>query len=719
MERDHQGHQEPGVMLSRLSKWLRRVTAGGTPAASPSSPSAPALAPPEHWPDQLALANLTRESWLEGRRSAGRLYADLSDDDLTSLAARCSAQAEQTRASADRVLRHEFDLLGSGWRAVVDPTRPPRGNGYRPIDWAVDPIAGLRFPTGFTYSDWNPQMRPGLADIKWPWEIGRCQHWITLGQAYRLTSDERYAAEIVDQHADFMETNPVGIGVQYVCTMDIAIRAFNWAIAFELIRKSAAFDAKVMARAYESLFDVGVFIERNLENKYEVTSNHFLSNVVGLYGLGVVFADLPVGRRWLRECREWLEGEMVVQILPDGADYESSVPYHRLVLELFLSGARLAEREGTPLSDGYRASLERMSAFMADVLRPDGLLPQVGDADDGRLHVFTEYGVWKPQDARHILAPAAMMFDRPGWLAASGDGGLWEAGWWGYDVTATRSAPAAREPVARLFEHAGIAVVKDGGSYLIVTNGRVGTNGFGNHKHNDLLSFEFHADGVPLVVDPGSYVYTSNPEARNLFRGTGYHNTIQIDGTEQNEIRPDYLFRLFETSTVEHLSFEDTADHVEYRGRHTGYTRLSAPVVHERTLRLLKNRGTLLIADRLRGSGAHTLRWHFHVAPGVEAERLETGDLALSTVNGRWLVRVDPALAVEVADAWYSPSYGVRVPCRALDMSVSIDVSTEPAFVFAIGPEAWIDSPALGDARAAFVRGSSPLNTGSPVHTDA
>ena len=157
MERDHQGHQEPGVMLSRLSKWLRRVTAAdAAPTAPPASASAPALGPPERWADQLALANLTRDSWLEGRRAAGRLYADLSDDEVISLAARCPAQGEQTRASAERVLRHEFDLLGSGWRAVVDPTRPPRTNGYRPIDWAVDPIAGLRFPTGFTYSDWNP-----------------------------------------------------------------------------------------------------------------------------------------------------------------------------------------------------------------------------------------------------------------------------------------------------------------------------------------------------------------------------------------------------------------------------------------------------------------------------------------------------------------------------------------------------------------------------------
>ena len=52
--------------------------------------------------------------------------------------------------------------------------------------------------------------------------------------------------------------------------------------------------------------------------------------------------------------------------------------------------------------------------------------------------------------------------------------------------------------------------MRAGAHYLLVTNGIVGTKGFGNHKHNDQLSFEFHPDGSPLIVDPGSYVYTSD-----------------------------------------------------------------------------------------------------------------------------------------------------------------------------------------------------------------
>lgn len=658
---------------ARLKNLLGRLT-----VVSPAAPTAPAAAaqaetpPREQWADQAS-------SWGGPRR----LYANLPDARVAYLRSRFPGQVERTRQSADRICRHEFNLLGSGWLVPADPARRRGADGYQPLDWAVDPIAGLRFPTGFPHKEWNPQMRPGLADIKWPWEIGRCQHWVTLGQAFRLTGDERYALEILRQHADFMQINPVGIGVQYVCTMDVAIRALNWALAFDLIRASASFDSRARDEVYRSLFDTGVFIEGHLENKYEVTSNHFLSNVVGLYGLGVVFADVPAGKRWLGEGRAWLEQEMRVQVLEDGADYESSIPYHRLVAELFLGGARLADLEGQPLSDAYLARLRQMIDFHVAVMRPDGLMPQVGDADDGRLHIFSNYGTWAPQDGRHLAGAAALVLREPAWLGATDEDGLWEAAWWGANIDGVAPTTPAVS-IGRLFEHAGLAVVRQDGAYLLVTNGRVGTNGFGNHKHNDLLGFEFHARGVPLIVDPGSYVYTSNPDARNLFRSTAYHNTVQIDGTEQNDLRRDYLFRMFETSAVEHLGFEVTETYAQYRGRHTGYERLSSPVTHERTLRLARASGALALSDVFRGSGVHEMKWHFHVAPGVHVTQAQPGVFALSTPRRRWHLRAPTALTAAISDAWYSPSYGVRVPCQALDFTLKVDVTGNPSFAFAI-----------------------------------
>lgn len=659
-------------MLDRLRRLM-----GLAPAAAVAAPPAaaiPAVPAYGEWRPDAA--------WTARRRATGATYADLDAGAVAAIRTAMPERAAIIVAAAERAIRHEFDLLGSGPFVPLDPDRPAAG-GYQPIDWYLDPVRGLRFPRGVHYKAWNLyEMRPGNADVKYPWELARCQHCVTLGQAYRLTGDERFAAEIAAELDDFAAANPVCVGINWTCTMDVGLRAVSWVIALDLVRDSRALTDAFWARAYAALFDHGLFIRGNLENTYEVTSNHFLSNVVGLWFLAALFDGHDEGRAWEAFARAALETEIEVQVLPDGADFESSVPYHRLVAELFLGSARLAERRRQPLSRRYRERVGDMMEYLAAVTRPDGLMPQSGDADDGRLHVFGGMNAASPQDGRHLLGPAAAMFARDEWMTLGGDAAAWEAAWWGVPVAA---GPAtAAPPVARLFPDAGHAVVRDEGLYLLITNSIVGTRGFGNHKHNDQLGFEYHVGGAPIVVDPGSYVYTPDPAARNLFRGTAYHNTLMIDGVEQNEFNPEWLFRMFEKAQAEHVQFT-AGDQVEYRGRHTGYTRLASPVGHERTFNLDRASGRLEIVDHLSGSARHRLSWHFHFAPGVTAT-LEGGTCVLRAPSAVVHLRFPAALRATLADAWYSPSYGVRVACRALDLAAEADLGHASEWRFTFMP---------------------------------
>jgi hypothetical protein len=668
-------------MLTRLARLWRRpaIVPAATSAAVPTQPQAATLEA------ALGAIGLPTMAWCRRRRDTAQSYASISPDALAQLRQRHTERKELTIAAAERLLGHEFDLLGSGPYVPLDPDRPAR-DGYRPIDWHLDPVRQLRYPRGFSHRAWDLyKMRPGNADVKYPWELSRCQHWTTLGQAYRLTGDERFAIEMSRQLDDFMESNPVGIGVNWTCTMDVGLRAVSWTIGLDLVRTCPALDDAFWMRAYAALYDHAVFISGNLENTYEVTSNHLLSNLVGLLFLAAIFADLPQGSEWNRFARSALEHEMTVQVLPDGADYESSIPYHRLVTELFLGAVRLTDLQGAPMSTACRGRLRDMVGFLAAVTRPDGLMPQVGDADDGRLHRFDDGGARSPQDGRHIFGPASVIFDQPAWMELAGDIGPWEAAWWGLD-TAALSAPRRRMgPIRRLFPHAGIAVVRsEAGHYLLVTNGAVGTNGFGNHKHNDQLSFEYHHGGTPVIVDPGSYVYTSDADARNRFRSTAYHNTAAIDGVEQNELRPDFLFRLFETSNAETVSFEDGGETVEYIGRHHGYERLPQPVSHERRFRFSISTGALLIDDRFTGLGPHTFRWHFHLAPGIGAERSGATTVLLHGGGRHWRLGVPDGVEVTIDPEGYSPSYGVNVPCLAVNVSMHDSLAGDHRYTFSI-----------------------------------
>lgn len=660
--------------------------------------------PPTSLGLQLQTIGVAPESWIESLRGASRLYGDTSDDTIAMLRTRMPHAVDATLAAADEVIAHRFNLLGSGPYVPVDPDRPAQ-NGYMPIDWYLDPVSGLRFPQDIPHTEWDLlKMRPGHADVKLPWELARCQHWPVLGQAWRISGNTRYAVEMLLQLDDFMEANPVGIGINWTCTMDVALRALNWALGLAFVRKCPDVDNAALFTAYRHLFDHGTFIFDNLENKYEVTSNHFLSNVVGLYYLATVFHDLPEAAVWNTFCRDALEREIEIQVLDDGADYESSIPYHRLVTELFLGAARLADFRHQPLSDSYRVRLKTMVGYMAAVLRPDGLMPQVGDADDGRLHIFSGYGTWRPQDARHLFGPAALTLNEPLWLKHTGSDGAWETAWWGFDVADVSFAENELSNHATLFPEAGIAVSRNEGQFLLISNGMVGTKGFGNHKHNDQLGFELHMDGNPLIVDAGSYVYTSDPEARNLFRGTRYHNTLLIDDEEQNELRPEWLFRLFENAHAEHRHFHADENTTEYHGRHVGYSRLpGGKVIHERRFRFLHGQRTLIISDIVDAEGTHDFCWHFHLASGI-TDSIQEADVCQFEASGQRYILVSlDGLAAQMNDVWHSPAYGVRQPCRAVDFTCKNSAPGRSQWGFAIAAEAGFNLRAAVAAHTTLV----------------
>lgn len=97
----------------------------------------------------------------------------------------------------------------------------------------------------------------------------------------------------------------------------------------------------------------------------------------------------------------------------------------------------------------------------------------------------------------------------------------------------------------------GLYIFKSPHLYMTVRCGEVGQKGNGGHAHNDQLSITLRIDGVDLIRDPGTYLYTPLPEERNRFRSTRAHFTIQRGDDEQNPFYPDRdgLFSLKEEKT--------------------------------------------------------------------------------------------------------------------------------------------------------------------------
>lgn len=111
------------------------------------------------------------------------------------------------------------------------------------------------------------------------------------------------------------------------------------------------------------------------------------------------------------------------------------------------------------------------------------------------------------------------------------------------------------------YKVSGFHIFKSKRMYLLVSYCSNGQNGNGGHAHNDKLSFELEVDGKLIFSDPGTYLYTPNPGWRNKFRSVHAHNSIIIEGYEQNDWLPDRfgLFNLKNESTCK-LLYDDNSE---------------------------------------------------------------------------------------------------------------------------------------------------------------
>src|SRR5205085_12317355 len=157
---------------------------------------------------------------------------------------------------------------------------------------------------------------------------------LTLARAYVVTDDEKFATEIFAGLASWREQNPLGRGPNWSCSMEVALRALNLLAVFELTRRAPQLNEETLLQFLQMFDQHGAHIRRNLEFSYISTSNHYLSDVVGLLCLGITLPELEAASGW-REfgLRETLR-EMDKQGPADGADSEASQGYHRLVREL-------------------------------------------------------------------------------------------------------------------------------------------------------------------------------------------------------------------------------------------------------------------------------------------------------------------------------------------------------------------------------------------------
>lgn len=599
------------------------------------------------------------------RQLAARLYGAEWSPTRLAASLRAAGAAERIIAEAEELRAHRVRLLGYGVRDL----------GLR-IDWHRDPVTGYRWP-----AQHHGRIDRGVGDGKVIWELSRHQHFLVLGAAAALTGDTAYADEVAEQLAGWIEQNPTGIGVHWVESIEPALRLLAWLWTLPLVLHAPRFTPDLCVRVLRSLVAQARHIAANLST-YSSPNTHLLAEALGLFVVSTALPELEAASEWRNRGRAILEREIDTQVGEDGFYREASTYYHAYAVEMYLLAVVVAERNGVVIAPTVGSGLERMLEALAWLTRPDGSLPNVGDADGGRT---LRLGAPNLVRVAELLASGAVVSGRAemrAGLPATGE----EAAWlWPDGLERVRRLGVAAAPRGcRYFPQAALVVDRrlvDGDQrWTLFDAGDLGMLS-GAHGHAGCLGLGLYANGRALVVDRGTNVYNGAPAWRQYFRGTRAHSTVVVDARDQAEPAGNFRWATRYTSRiVRHIA---TPDYTLVTAEHDGYRRLS--VVHERTLLSVGGEYWVCI-DRFTGSGTHSAEFLFQLAPGLDIERIGVAVFAVPPDAAAGLL-IDPAgfekpqMHVEIGatstgHGWHSDDYGERRPAPTL---ATTDMLTLPA----------------------------------------
>jgi len=564
------------------------------------------------------------------------------------------------------------------------------------INWHRDHISGHQWALKYHKSIGFVSLSDD-SDIKFPWELNRFHHAVVLGKAYCFTGDEKYADKFVKEVNSWIDENPYDRGINWACSMELAIRAVNliWAYFFFVDSRNLSDGFRI--KFYNMMFLHGTHIFANLENRGYVRNNHYVANLLGLLYIGEVFPVFNTSQKWSSFAIEELCNEMQSEVHADGTSFEGSIPYHRFATEMFFHAASLLvhiEQGGKDklitykeagrrvLGDNYITRLEKMFEFIMAYTEPDNLAPQIGDNDGGRILVLGDNRC-DINNHLYMLALGGEFFDREDFRNAGRDY-CEDATWVFGGVVKPPGIGKAKEVSSSAYRDSGVFIMRKERDYLIVHCGDLGTGGKGTHSHNDNLSFELFADGIKYLVDPGTYTYSRDPEMRNLFRSTGYHNTLVIDGEEQNIIIEDDLFSLNKNSNTSVMSWKSSKEEDAFIGEIEIGPHREHGVIHRREIRFDKVKRTWNIRDRVVGQGEHDIVWNFHLGDGLEIERKDDNVIVIWN-DKHSALRMEKDLnttEMKIVKGWYSRGYGKKTEANVITIMLRSYLPVEMNYVF-------------------------------------
>lgn len=491
----------------------------------------------------------------------------------------------------------------------------------------------------------TPHMPTDVKDIRLAWESARLQkiaQFLVCASHFPNYSDSVQSKQSAKNILfEWIHDNPFPKGIHYTSAMECALRIPVFFYALKIIDD---LDNDEQNLLFESIYRHAWIVSKRL-SLFSSKGNHTIAESVGLIFAGMVYRTIPEGKKWLETGSILLTRELPFQILGDGGPTEQSLGYLRFILDLYWLAADFMKRNGYSNGDEWRQRLSTGESFLASFTDSNGFSPSIGDSDGG-----------------YAIAPGISTPREP----ANTDRNIWKT-----------------------YKQSGYTVIRNDSILFTFDHGGLGMAPFFNHGHADALSITLSKNGLPILVDPGTYRYNGVPKWRKYFKGTRAHNTVTIDNLDQACQETSFIWSRPYTTKRQQSSLYNNS--VFFSAEHNGYSRLREQVLHRRSIIFFEDKH-ILIEDSFRGKGSHCFELNYHFHPKISPLKLNDwwvvenqntkafmcliGNDDFTLLNGR----ENPIFG------WYSSDYGKKETAFVLTCSKK-GTSCEVSFVTAICTE--------------------------------
>lgn len=512
-------------------------------------------------------------------------------------------------------------------------------------------------PSFFYGKDIDWQYWP-VKDYELRFQLHRHKWWAPMGRAYRVTGDEKYAAEWVFQYRDWIKKNPIGEYVESPgIDMDKADNVyFAWRPLetsgrlalqidlFQLFLPSVNFTPGFLVEFLDNYHRHAVFTNTH----YSEQGNHLLFEAEYIIQAGSFFPEFKEAAAWRQAGADILNKEIKRQVFADGVQYELDPGYHMGTIGSFIRGQRALEINGYRgmFPEEYASIVRKMIEFSYNLMFPDYTQPVFSDNKfHDKKYMMKRFKSWQPfvnDESLDYFATGGQQGSLPGYTSKAFPVGGFYVMRGGWDTTST------------------VMILKAGpkGEW---------------HNQYDNGTFEFWTNGRNYFPDSGSFIYGGDEEVlkqREWFRRTASHNTLTLDGRTL-ETRESKLLK-WESGPEGDLAVVETP----------GYQGLT----HRRAV-FFVDKEFVVIADEAYGSAAGEVALHYHLLPcEPKADEAAKSVSTRFSDGGNITLRVFGADNMNREEGWVSPAYRVRHQRPAYSFGVSKKADRQVRFITVIYP---------------------------------